>query len=113
MAEREQRAVHLQVAGAPQPDVGKGIARLSQDAFAKRSPEIAVAYRFPAKPEHGEVCRQQAVEHQIVERGNQPAAGQIAGSAEDDERAGLDRREGLLSGGDINPLRGRHRVVTV
>jgi transitional endoplasmic reticulum ATPase len=35
MAEREQKVVQLQVAGAPMQDVGKSIARLNRDAAGR------------------------------------------------------------------------------
>src|SRR6185503_15776685 len=86
----------------------QGLTRMRQHAFAQRGPKVLVGHGFSTEAEHGEVCREQAIEHQIIERGNQAAARQIAGSAEDDECARLDRSEGFLSGSDIDPWRGRH-----
>src|SRR5690348_7575123 len=81
---------------------------MGQHALPKRRSEFVVGHPFPAQAENRKLWRQQAVEHQVVERGNQASTGKVSGSAENDERAGFDRRNGFLGGRDVDSLGGRH-----
>src|SRR5215831_20961800 len=84
---------------------------MGQHSFAKGGPELLVGHSFSSESDDGEVGGQQAIEQQIVERRNQATTCQIARSSEDDERAGLDRREGLLRWFDVDTMNRRHGMI--
>ena len=60
-------------------------------ALAQHVAELVVVELGAPDPEHLKAGGQQAIGHEVEERGNQLAAAEIAGSAEDDDNAGLGR----------------------
>ncbi len=50
---------------------------------------IVIAHGAAAHADHGKLARQQLLAGQVVERGNELAAGQVSGEAEDHHDAGI------------------------
>ena len=59
------------------------------EVFGDLLARIVVAHRIAADADDGKFARQQLLAGEVVERGNQLAAGQVAGKAEDHHDAGI------------------------
>ena len=82
----------IDAAGKPFPQIvidGAGGELL--EVFGELFAGIVVAHGTAAHADHGELARQQLLAGEVVESGNQLAAGQVAGKAENDHDARIGR----------------------
>ena len=64
------------------------LAGVFADTLPRASSEILVAERLPTKSQDCVARRKHAIQHEVVKRGEQLAAGEVAGASENDKRTG-------------------------